>query len=90
MKQLLQRMHDNIEKQKVAVSKMAIVDVSDEAGFDMLDGQMKLQKLAKRILNSFVEEIILYAKDRVKIKWKCRDEFKGMKKVENAKDISGE
>lgn len=42
-KQLLVRMQENIEKQKVAVSKMAAMDVPEVAGVEMLDGQMKLQ-----------------------------------------------
>lgn len=27
-------------------------------------------------MDAFVEEIVMYAKDRVEIKWKFRDEFK--------------
>lgn len=66
----------NIEKQKVAVSKMAQFDLPEVAGFEMLEGQMKLQKLNKEIVDVFVEGIVVYAKDRVEIKWKFRDEFK--------------
>lgn len=73
--QLLQRMQDNIEKQKAAVSKMATVDLPEVAGFEMLEGQMKLQKLNKEIVDAFVEEIIVFARDRVEIKWKFGDEF---------------
>lgn len=32
----------------------------------------------------------VYAKDRVEIKWKFRDEFKEAKMVENDRDIGGE
>lgn len=67
---------ENIEKQKVAVSKMAQFDLPEVAGFEMLEGQMKLQKLNKEIVDVFVEGIVVYAKDRVEIKWKFRDEFK--------------
>ena len=65
----------NIEKQKAAVSKMAQVDLPEVAGFEMLEGQMKMQKLNKEIVDAFVAEIIVHAKDRVEIKWKFRDEF---------------
>lgn len=41
--QLLVRMQTNIEKQKVAVSKMAAVDLQEVGDFEMLEGQMKLQ-----------------------------------------------
>ena len=56
----------------------------------MLEGQMKLQKLNKEIVDAFVAEIIVHAKDRVEIKWKFRDEFKKAKMVENDRDIVGE
>ncbi len=76
-------MQDNIEKQKVAVSKMAQVELPEVAGFEILEGQMKLQKLNKEIVDAFVEEIVVYGKDRVEIKWKFRDEFQVVKKLEN-------
>lgn len=74
--QLLVRMQENIEKQKAAVSKMAQVDLREVAGFEMLEGQMKLQKLNKEIVDAFVAEIVVFARDRVEIKWKFRDEIK--------------
>ena len=73
--QLLVRMQDNIEKQKAAVSKLAQVDLPEVAGFEMLEGQMKLQKLNKEIVDAFVAEIVVHAKDRVEIKWKFREEL---------------
>lgn len=88
--QLLMRMQENIEKQKVAVGKLATVDLPEVAGFEMLEGHMKLQKLNKEIVDAFVEEIIVFARDRVEIKWKFRDEFNKVEKVENTKDICGE
>lgn len=87
---LLMRMQENIEKQKAAVSKLAQVELPEMDGFEMMEGQMKLQKLNKEIVDAFVEEIVVYAKDRVEIKWKFRDEFKEAGKVENAKDIGGD
>lgn len=78
--QLLVRMQDNIEKQKDAVSKMAAVDLPEVAGFEMLEGQMKLNK---EIVDAFVAEIVVHAKDRVEIKWKFRDEFQVEEKGEN-------
>lgn len=47
----------NIEKQKAAVSKMAQVDLPEVAGFEMLEGQMKLEKMNKEIVDAFVEEM---------------------------------
>ena len=73
--QLLEQMKQNIEKQKAGVSKMAQVDLPEVAGFEMLEGQMKLQKLNKEIVDAFVAEIVVHAKDRVEVKWKFRDEF---------------
>lgn len=77
------RMQDNIEKQKEAVGKMAQVDLPEVAGFEMLEGQMKLQKLNKEIVDVFVAEIVVHAKDRVEIKWKFRNEFLEAEKGEN-------
>lgn len=81
--QLHVRMQENIEKQKVAVGKLATVDLPEVDGFEMLEGQMKLQKLNKEIVDAFVEEIVVYGKDRVEIKWKFRDEFQVVEKLEN-------
>lgn len=81
--QLLVQMQENIEKQKAAVSKMAQVDLPEVAGFEMLEGQMKLQKLNKEIVDAFVAEIVVYDRERVEIKWKFRDEFKEAEKGEN-------
>ena len=45
------------------------------AGFEMLEGKMKLQKLNKEIVDAFVAEIVVYDRERIEIKWKFRDEF---------------
>ncbi|MBS1422185.1 MAG: cassette chromosome recombinase B, partial [Lachnospira sp.] len=55
--------------------KMADMDVPEVAGLEMLEGQLKLTGLNREMVDAFVEEIVVYAKDRVKIKWKFRDEF---------------
>ena len=68
-------MRENIEKQKTAVSKMADVDVPEVAGLEMLEGQLKLTGLNREMVDAFVEEIVVYAKDWVEIKWKFMDEF---------------
>lgn len=73
--QLLVRLEKNIEKQKAAVSKMAAVDLPEVAGFEMLEGQMKLQKLNKKIVDAFVAEIVVYDRERIEIKWKFRYEL---------------
>ena len=36
----------------------------------MLEGQLRLTGLNREIVDAFVEEIVVYAKDRVEIKWK--------------------
>ena len=41
----------------------------------MLEGQLRLTGLNRDIVDAFVEEIVVYAKDRVEIKWKFNDEF---------------
>ena len=73
--QMLASLQENIEKQMAAVTKMADMDVPEVAGLEMLEGQLKLTGLNRDMVDAFVEEIVVYAKDRVKIKWKFRDEF---------------
>ena len=73
--QMLERLQENIEEQMAAVTKMADMDVPEVAGLEMLEGQLKLTGLNREMVDAFVEEIVVYAKDRVKIKWKFRDEF---------------
>ena len=46
-------MQENIKKQKVAVNKMAAVDLLEVVGYEMLKGQMKLQKLNKETVDAF-------------------------------------
>ena len=72
---MLEHLRENIEKQRAAVTKMADVDVPEVAGLEMLEGQLKLTGLNREMVDAFVEEIVVYAKDRVEIKWKFRDEF---------------
>lgn len=81
--QLLVHMQENIEKQKATVSKMSAVDLPEVAGFEILEGQMKLQKLNKEIVDAFVAKIIVYDRERIEIKWKFRDEFREAEKGEN-------
>ena len=73
--QMLERLQENIEEQMAAVTKMADMDVPEVAGLEMLEGQLKLTGLNREMVDAFVEKIVVYAKDRVKIKWKFRDEF---------------
>ena len=69
-------MHDNIEKNKAAVGKMAQMYLPEVVGFEMLEGQMKMQKLNKEIVDAFVAEIIVCDRERAEIKWKFGDEVK--------------
>lgn len=73
--QMLASLQENIEKQRAAVTKMADVDVPETAGLEMLEGKLKLTGLNREMVDAFVEEIVVYAKDRVEIKWKFNDEF---------------
>lgn len=53
---------------------MAQVDLPEVAGFEMLEGQMKLEKMNKEIVDAFVEEIVVYAKDNLhEINEKCHE-----------------
>ena len=73
--QMLASLQENIEKQRAAVTRMTDVDVPEVAGLEMLEGQLKLTGFNREMVDAFVEEIVVYAKDRVEIKWKFRDEF---------------
>lgn len=85
--QLLVRMQGNIENQEAAVRKMAAVDLPEVAGFEMLEGLMKLQKLNKEIVDAFVAEIVVYDRERIEIKLKFSDEFQDAEKGERAKVV---
>ena len=61
---------------------MAQVELPKVAGFEMLEGQMKLQELKKKIVDAFVAEIIVYDREWIGIKWKFRDEFQPAEKGE--------
>ena len=78
-------MQENIEKQMAAVTKMADMDVPEVAGLEMLEGQLKLTGLNREMVDAFVEEIVVYAKDRVEIKWKFKDEFWETETAEKAR-----
>lgn len=54
---------------------MAAVDLSEVAGFEMLEGQMKLWKLNKEIVDALVAKNVVYDRERIEIKWEFRDEF---------------
>ena len=49
---------------------------------------MKLFMQQKKTI-AFVEEIVVYAKDRVEIKWKFKDEFGEVGKVEKDRIFGG-
>lgn len=54
---------------------MAAVDLSEVGGFEMLEGQMKLRKLNKEIVDALVAKNVVYDRERIEIKWEFRDEF---------------
>lgn len=55
----------------------------------MLEGQLRLTGLNREIVDAFVEEIVVYAKDRVEIKWKFKDEFGEVGNVEKDRIYGG-
>lgn len=73
--QLLEQMQESIEKQKEAVNKLADMEVTEVVGFEMLDGQMEVQKLNRDVVEAFVEEIVVYDREKVEIKWKFRNKI---------------
>lgn len=73
--QVLACLQENMEKQRAAVFKMSDGEVPEVPGLEMMEGQIKLKKLNKEMVDTFVEEIIVYARDRIEIKWKFRDEL---------------
>ena len=70
--QMMEKMQENIEKQQVAVRKISDMDVPEAAGLEMLEGRIQLTKLTKEIVDTFVEEIVLFGEDRLEVKWKFR------------------
>jgi hypothetical protein len=46
------------------------IDVPEAAGLEMMDGRIQLTKLTKEIVDTFVEEIVLFGEDRLEVKWK--------------------
>ncbi|MFA9421969.1 MAG: recombinase family protein [Sedimentibacter sp.] len=74
--QMMEKMQENIEKQQVAVRQISDMDVPEAAGLEMLDGRIQLTKLTKEIVDSFVEEIVVYDEERLEVKWKFRDYVK--------------
>ena len=87
--QMLASLQENIEKQRTVVAKMADVDVPEVAGLEMLEGQLKLTGLNREMVDAFVEEIVVYAKDRVEIKWKFKDDLGELGKVEKDRIFGG-
>ena len=88
--QMLASLQENIEQQRTVVAKMADVDVPEVAGLEMLEGQLKLTGLNREMVDAFVEEIVVYAKDRVEIKWKFKDDLGELGKVEKDRIFCGE
>lgn len=63
-------------KQQVAVRQIADMDVPEAAGLEMLDGKIQLTKLTKELVDTFVEDIVLFGDERLEVKWKFRDYVK--------------
>ncbi|SCP98584.1 recombinase family protein [Anaerobium acetethylicum] len=84
--QMMEKMQENIEKQKVAVRQISDMDVPEAAGFEMLDGSMKLTKLNKEMAEVFVDEIVVYDEGRIEIKWKFGDKSN---RLVNIEDVEG-
>ena len=70
--QMMEKMQDNIEKQQTAVRQITDMDVPEAAGLEMLEGKIQLTKLTKELVDTFVEEIVLYGEERLEVKWKFK------------------
>ena len=70
--QMMEKMHENIEKQQVAVRQISDMDVPEAAGLEMMDGRIQLTKLTKEIVDTFVEEIVVCGEERLEVRWKFR------------------
>ena len=68
--QMMEKMQENIEKQQVAVRQIADMDVPEAAGLEMLDGKIQLTKLTKEVVDTFVEEIVLFGEERLEVRWR--------------------
>ena len=68
--QMMEKMQENIEKQQTAVRKITDMDVPEAAGLEMLDGRIQLTKLTKELVDTFVEEIVLFGEERLEVRWK--------------------
>ena len=49
------------------------MDVPAASGLEMLDGKIQLTKLTKELVDTFVEEIVLFGEDRLEVRWKFKD-----------------
>lgn len=79
--QMMEKMQENIEKQQVAVRQISDMDVLEVAGLEMLNGKIQLTKLTKEIVDTFVEEIVVLAEERLEVKWKFNNFIHREKKV---------
>lgn len=70
--QMMEKMQENIEKQQVAVRQISDMDVPEAAGLEMLDGRIQLTNLTKELVDTFVEEIVLFGEDRLEVRWKFK------------------
>ena len=71
--QMMNKMQENIEKQQVAVRQISDMDVAEAAGLERLDGRIQISKLTKEIVDTFVEELVLFGEERLEVRWKFRD-----------------
>ncbi|MDD3138527.1 MAG: hypothetical protein PHX08_06105 [Lachnospiraceae bacterium] len=39
---------------------------------EMLDGKIQLTKLTKELVDTFVEEIVLFEEERLEVRWKFK------------------
>ena len=56
-----------------AVRQISDMDVPEAAGLEILDGRIQLTKLTKEIVDTFVEEIVLFGEDRLEVRWKFKN-----------------
>jgi hypothetical protein len=68
--QMMEKMHENNEKQQVVVRQISDLDVLEAAGLEKLDGRIQMTKLTKEIVDNFLDKIIVYDAERLEVRWK--------------------
>ena len=71
----LQEMRANIEKQKAAVAALSYTEVSNVAGFDIVNDDMKINVLTRDMVDTFLDEIVINYDNSIEVRWKFKNEL---------------